>query len=80
MELDEMQLLEMWNQAQDQYPDALDYKLVDRTDGDVMVYVLEPPKEIDLSYVKEPIDLSSMSDVWRSTNITGSSVMKELGR
>ena len=80
MELDEMQLLEMWNQAQDQYPDALDYKLVDRTDGDVMVYVLEPPKEIDLSYVKEPIDLSSMSDVWKSTNITGSSVMKELGR
>ena len=80
MELNEMQLLEMWNQAQDQYPDALDYKLVDRTDGDVMVYVLEPPKEMDLSYVKEPIDLSSMSDVWRSTNITGSSVMKELGR
>lgn len=80
MELNEMQLLEMWNQAQDQYPDALDYKLVDRTDGDVMVYVLEPPKEMDLSYVKEPIDLSSMSDVWKSTNITGSSVMKELGR
>ena len=80
MELDEMQILEMWNQAQDQYPDALDYKLVDRTDGDVMVYVLEPTKEMDLSYVKEPIDLSSMCDEWRKTNITGSSVMNQLGR
>lgn len=79
MELDEMALLEMWNQSTAQYPDALDYKLVDETNGDVRVFILEPPKEMDLSYVNEPIDTSSMRDEWRKTNITGRSIMNQMG-